>query len=178
MRLAAPISEWMQHVDPDAPGDHQGTLHGRTDHGRQRWPGRDPAGRVRRDDRKGGDPMLLMGDLLRRRAGPADARRTALIFGEERWTYGRLNAAANRLANWLIASGIRPGDRVALLGHNSAEWVVAYFAAAKAGAILVPASYWFKGDELRYVLSDSGARLLIAERDFADLVNGERGGLA
>ena len=121
--------------------------------------------------------MLLMGDLLRRRAGPADAGRTALIFGEERWTYGRLNAAANRLANWLAASGIRPGDRVALLGHNSAEWIVAYFAAAKAGAILVPASYWFKGDELRYVLSDSAARLLIAERDFADLVVGERGGL-
>src|SRR5207248_3191082 len=121
--------------------------------------------------------MLLMGDLLRRRAGSADAHRTALVFGDERWTYGRLNEAANRLANWLIAFGIRPGDRVALLGRNSAEWIVAYFAAAKAGAILVPASYWFKGDELRYVLSDSAVRLLIAERDFADLVAGERGGL-
>ena len=119
--------------------------------------------------------MLLIGDILRRRTGPADAERTALLFGEERWTYGALDAAANRLANALRSLGVREGDRVALLGKNSVEWVIAYFAAAKAGAILVPVSYWFKADELRFVLRDSGPRVLIAAAEFAALVDDVRG---
>ena len=118
--------------------------------------------------------MLVIGDVLRRRASAADADRTAVIFEEERWTYGALNGAANQLANGLAATGVQRGDRVALLGRNSVEWVVAYFAAAKAGAILVPVSYWLQGEELRHVLADSGARLLIAEAEFASLVKAQR----
>jgi fatty-acyl-CoA synthase len=118
--------------------------------------------------------MLLIGDVLRRRARGADADRTALVFEEHRWSYRELDEAAVRLANGLDALGVGRGDRVALFGRNSVEWVVAYFAAAKSGAILVPVSYWFKGDELRHVLADSGASVLIAATEFAELVEAQR----
>ncbi len=122
--------------------------------------------------------MLLIGDVLRRRARGADADRTALIFNEHRWSYRELDEAAVRLANGLRDLGIRRGDRVALLGRNSVEWVVAYFACAKAAAILVPVSYHFKGEELQHVLRDSGARVLVAATEFADLVAAERARVA
>ena len=114
--------------------------------------------------------VLLIGDILRRRARGPDADRTALVFREHTWTYGELNSAATRLANGLIGLGVRRGDRVALLGRNSVEWVVAYFAAAKAGAILVPVSFWYKSAELQHVLADSGTAILIASVDHAEVV--------
>jgi fatty-acyl-CoA synthase len=122
--------------------------------------------------------VLLIGDIIRRRATGTDADRPALLFKEHRWTYGELNEAAARLANGLADLGVLPGDRVALLGRNSVEWVVAYFAAAKAGAILVPVSYWYKSAELAHVLADSGARLLIASPDHAEVVGAAREGLS
>ncbi|MGH2499426.1 MAG: class I adenylate-forming enzyme family protein [Candidatus Limnocylindria bacterium] len=121
--------------------------------------------------------MLLIGDVVRRRATGADAERPAVLFREHRWTYRELNEAAARLANGLGEVGVGRGDRVALLGRNSVEWVVAYFACAKAGAILVPVSYWYKPAELAHVLGDSGARLLIAAAEQADVVGEARGGV-
>ncbi len=122
--------------------------------------------------------MLLIGDIIRRRAVGADSERIALVFKEHRWTYRELNEATARLANGLRSLGVTRGDRVALLGRNSVEWVVSYFAAAKAGAILVPVSYWYKSAELTHVLRDSGARVLIATDDHADVVAGARADLA
>jgi acyl-CoA synthetase (AMP-forming)/AMP-acid ligase II len=114
--------------------------------------------------------VLLIGEIVRRRAHGPDADRTALVLNEHRWTFRELNEASDRLANGLASLGVRRGDRVALLGRNSVEWVVAYFGVAKSGAILVPASYWYKAAELRHVLVDSGARVLIASADHADVV--------
>lgn len=122
--------------------------------------------------------MLLIGDVLRRRARGPDAERTALVLNEHRWSYRELDEAATRLANGLGGLGVRRGDRVAILGRNSVEWVVAYFAAAKAGAILVPVSYWLKADELRHVLVDSGTRVLVAATDFSEIVSSVRAGLS
>lgn len=122
--------------------------------------------------------MLLIGDILRRRAYSADGHRTALVLNEHRWSYRELDEAAVRLANGLRSLGVARGDRVALLGRNSVEWVVTYFAAAKAGAILVPISYWSKAHELRHVLTDSEAKVLVAGEDFADLVATERDAVA
>jgi acyl-CoA synthetase (AMP-forming)/AMP-acid ligase II len=118
--------------------------------------------------------VLLIGEILRRRATGSDSERLALVFNEHRWTYRELNEAAARLANGLRSLGVGRGDRVALLGRNSVEWVVAYFAAAKAGAILVPASYWYKSAELAHVLRDSGAGVLITTADHADVARDAR----
>lgn len=122
-------------------------------------------------------PVLLIGDIVRRRAQGPDGDRVALILDEHRWTYRELNEAAARLANGLLSLGVRRGDRVALLGRNSVEWVVAYFGVAKSGAILVPASYWYKAAELRHVLEDSGARVVIAAADHQEVVREATRGL-
>ena len=69
------------------------------------------------------------------------------------------------MANGLVAVGVTPGDRVTLYGPNSWEWVVGYYAVAKTGAVVNPISSMLTPDEVRYVLADSGARVLIASAD-------------
>lgn len=61
--------------------------------------------------------------------------------------------------------GVRPGDRVAIAMRNYPEWVLAFWAAARLGAVLVPLNAWWTGPELAYGLSDSGAKLLVADGD-------------
>lgn len=102
---------------------------------------------------------MLIGDVLRRQAAPTGRPdKTALICGADALTYRALNAAANAVANGLLHLGLKRGDRVALLGRNSLEWVIVYYAAAKCGAILVPVNFWYRAGELAYVLRDSTAR--------------------
>jgi acyl-CoA synthetase (AMP-forming)/AMP-acid ligase II len=78
---------------------------------------------------------------------------------DEVWSYRRLDATADRLANLLIGLGVAPGDRVALLDRNSPCWVAVYFAAARCGAILTPLNFWHRAGELAYVLNDSAATI-------------------
>ncbi len=59
---------------------------------------------------------------------------------------------------------IQPGDRVALLGENSAEWIVAAWATLAIGGIVVGMNGWWKADEIRYGLELSEPKLLIADR--------------
>jgi fatty-acyl-CoA synthase len=111
--------------------------------------------------------MLLLGEILRRQA--ADARRAdkvAAIFEardgrETRATYRDLNRRANRLANALLAEGVAKGDRVAVLGRNSLEYVVVYFALAKLGAVMVPVNFWYRAVELKYTIDQSGCSTLL-----------------
>ena len=58
-----------------------------------------------------------------------------------------------------------PGDRVTLYGPNCWEWLVAYYAIAKTGAVVNPISSMFTTEEVRYVVADSGARVVVASSD-------------
>jgi fatty-acyl-CoA synthase len=78
-----------------------------------------------------------------------------------RWTYAELNADVRRLAAGLLASGIHPGDRVALWAPNCGEWVLLQHATALMGAILVNVNPAYRTHELSYVLQHSGSRLLV-----------------
>jgi fatty-acyl-CoA synthase len=80
---------------------------------------------------------------------------------ESRLTYGELLERATSLSAGLAAAGIRGGDRVALLLTNRPEFVVAYFAIARLGAIAVPINTRFAPGEVGYVLRHSRARALI-----------------
>ena len=60
--------------------------------------------------------------------------------------------------------GLRPGDRVAILGANSPEWVIACFAIVSAGAVAVGLNAWWTAAELRFALSDAEPRLLLCDR--------------
>jgi long-chain acyl-CoA synthetase len=93
--------------------------------------------------------------------------RTALIVGERRLSFRELDARSNRVANGLVSLGVRPGDRVCLFGANSCEWVVSYYGIAKTGAVLNPLSSMLTTDELRYTITDAGARVVIAAAEKA-----------
>jgi fatty-acyl-CoA synthase len=86
--------------------------------------------------------------------------KTALTFEGRSWTYAELDAAANRAANALLGLDLRKGDRVAAYGRNSDAYVVLWLACARAGLIHVPVNFALTGDELLYVLNQSGARAL------------------
>ena len=60
--------------------------------------------------------------------------------------------------------GVRPGDRVAIAMRNFPEWVVAFWGAAAAGAVVVPLNAWWSGEELEYGLSDSGSAVAVVDQ--------------
>ena len=90
--------------------------------------------------------------------------------GQQRLTFAELNGRCNRTANAFLAAGTMPGERVGLLLMNSAEFVEAYFALAKIGAVVVPLNWRLVADELEFILKDSGVTRLVFDDDFADTV--------
>ncbi len=88
----------------------------------------------------------------------------------ERLTFAELDARCNRFANALVANGIEKGERVGLLLMNSAEFMEAYFALAKIGAVVVPLNWRLVADELEFILKNSGTTRLIFDDEFVDTV--------
>jgi fatty-acyl-CoA synthase len=83
-----------------------------------------------------------------------------------RYTYAELNAESDVIARGLMTMGIAKGDRVGIWAPNCAEWVIAQYAMAKIGAILVNVNPAYRTHELAYVLNQSGARMLISATAF------------
>ncbi|HEY2292939.1 MAG TPA: amino acid adenylation domain-containing protein, partial [Thermoanaerobaculia bacterium] len=83
----------------------------------------------------------------------------------ERLTYGELDARANRIARYLQARGVRPGDRVALRLERSAGMVAAILGVLKAGAAYVPIDPAHPEERIAFTLEDSGAALLLTAED-------------
>ncbi|MDN7122158.1 AMP-binding protein [Nocardioides sp. ChNu-153] len=95
---------------------------------------------------------------------------TALVCGERRWTYAQLEEESNRLASALLAAGHGPGTAVATVAGNRGELVVAEMAMAKAGHLRVPVSTRLAPAEVRHVLLDADARVVLADRTHLDTV--------
>jgi crotonobetaine/carnitine-CoA ligase len=93
-----------------------------------------------------------------------------LDFDGFRMSARDMDRAANRIAHGLAGLGVRHGDRVATLIENSPEQVVSFFAALKLGAIQVPINTAYKGEFLRHVLADSGARVMVVQGELASRV--------
>lgn len=94
-----------------------------------------------------------------------------LVYADERITYGEHFARVAGLARDLIDTyDITKGDRVAIAMRNYPEWVIAFFAAACAGAIVVPLNAWWTARELEFGLRDSGAKVLVADQERMDLL--------
>ncbi|WP_226665485.1 fatty acid--CoA ligase [Metabacillus litoralis] len=93
------------------------------------------------------------------------AKKEALIdlSRKIRWTYHEWNEEVNRLANVLISSGIRKGDRVSTFLFNSSELATVYFAAAKIGAIINPINFRLKAEEVAYILKDASPKIVLFE---------------
>ncbi|MDM8539592.1 long-chain fatty acid--CoA ligase [Desulfococcaceae bacterium HSG9] len=84
--------------------------------------------------------------------------KTAIIFGDKRFSYSQINAVANQVANGLIAAGIAKGDKVALSCLNIPYFPMIYYGILKAGAVAVPLNVLLKGREIAYHLKDSQAK--------------------
>ncbi len=89
----------------------------------------------------------------------------AVVDGERRLTFAELGARLERLAGMLDALGIAVGDRVAILANNSAAYLEAYVGVPAAGRVIVPMNTRHAEPELEYALRDSGARLLLSDRE-------------
>jgi acyl-CoA synthetase (AMP-forming)/AMP-acid ligase II len=105
---------------------------------------------------------------LVRDAAHRDPDGDAIVSGTERLSYAELAARVGAAARALMASGIEPGDRVAVWAPNSPEWIVAALGVTTAGAVLVPVNTRFKGAEAAYILARSSARALFTVRGFLD----------
>ncbi|WP_301174487.1 acyl-CoA synthetase [Actinomadura geliboluensis] len=107
-------------------------------------------------------------------AGPD---RPALVAGTERRTYRQLSERASRVGHHLAAAGVRPGEHVAILAYNRAEWIEAMLGAFKTRAVPIPVNYRYVAAELRHVLADSDSVALIGERSLLAKVEEIRGEL-
>lgn len=93
-----------------------------------------------------------------------------IVFNDRRLTHGQFRKKCDSLAAGLIGEGIREGDRIAVVAHNSDEFVILYGAAAKIGAIVVPVNWRFTRDEMAYVLRDASPSCVFAGPDYRQAV--------
>ncbi len=94
--------------------------------------------------------------------------RTAIISTRGDRTYRQLNQRANQLSRALRESGLQPGDGVALLCPNRPEFAEAFFACQRSGARLTPINWHLSAEEIAYIVSDCGARALIADANLSE----------
>ena len=112
-------------------------------------------------------------DLLSKRS-ELTPQRTALVelATGRRFTYGELNARANRLANFMrLELGVSMGDRVAILARNSIAYIDLLFGLPKIGAIFAPFNWRLTAHELTYMVNDLQPKVLIYEPEFKKLVD-------
>jgi long-chain acyl-CoA synthetase len=93
----------------------------------------------------------------------------AVIAGDERVTWAQLDAAVDRAAAGYAARDLAPGDRVAVQLPNGLPWLRASLGALRAGLVVVPVNTAYTDPELDYVLTDSGAALLVADGERGDV---------
>ncbi|MFG2780300.1 acyl-CoA synthetase [Streptomyces prunicolor] len=104
--------------------------------------------------------------VLRRSARRTPAR-VAVDYGERSWTYEELDDAASRAASVLLDQGLAPGDRVGSYGHNSDAYLIGFLACARAGLVHVPVNQNLTGDDLAYIIGQSGSTLVLTDPDLA-----------
>ncbi|WP_017576441.1 fatty acyl-CoA synthetase [Nocardiopsis kunsanensis] len=101
-------------------------------------------------------------DLLRRSAARVPER-AALHFGTRTWTYADLDTAVTRAAARLLDLGAAAGERVAAYGRNSDAYLIGFLACARAGLVHVPINYALRGEELAYLLTQSGSAFALTD---------------
>ena len=103
----------------------------------------------------------FLAEVVRRHGG-----RTAAVFraARERWTYEQLARRVDRFAAGLLSLGLYKGDRIGIWAPNRPEWLIAQFATARIGLILVNVNPAYRAPELEYALNRVGAKALITAR--------------
>jgi acyl-CoA synthetase (AMP-forming)/AMP-acid ligase II len=94
----------------------------------------------------------------------------ALVHEATRATYAEVNARANSLAHYLLGSGVRAGDRIAILFDNSLDYVVSYYAVLKSGAVAVPLNTDLKPDSLKSILLELEPTCIVSSSKYERLL--------
>ena len=91
----------------------------------------------------------------------ASAGSPGLTYGDRTWTFAELRDEVESVASGLHATGVRPGDVVAVWLPNRPEWIFTFFAVTKLRAVILPINTSFRADDCRYVLEHSECSTLI-----------------
>ncbi|MEU2945009.1 acyl-CoA synthetase [Nocardiopsis alba] len=102
-------------------------------------------------------------DGVLHRSATRTPERTALIFEGRSWTYAELDDAVTRAAARLLSLGATKGDRIAAYGRNSDAYLIGYLACARAGLVHVPVNFALQGEELAYLLEQSGSTMVLVD---------------
>jgi len=100
-----------------------------------------------------------------RRAARKFRDRPALIWQDRSWSFYQLDEAANNVAAGLLEAGLRMGDRIAVYGRNSDGFLLSWLGCVRAGLVHVPINYGLTGEELAYIVRQSGARAILCDAD-------------
>ena len=111
-------------------------------------------------------------DLLERQASTYDEKTFLFSAADDgrTWSYSQFNRAVNRTANLLASNRIVKGDVVSLLLPNSAEYIIAYFACWKVGAIAGPVNSLLKPEEIEWLINNSESRLMLVGSEFESII--------
>ncbi|MGG3469727.1 long-chain-fatty-acid--CoA ligase [Neobacillus pocheonensis] len=115
-----------------------------------------------------------LGDILKRSA-KRYPNKTAVVEGDRRFSYFEFNKMVNKVARGFQSVGLNKGDRLSLLSSNSIEFLLVYFACAKAGITIVPINTSLTANEVEYILKDSDSTAVVVETQFLDLVRLSKG---
>jgi acyl-CoA synthetase (AMP-forming)/AMP-acid ligase II len=108
--------------------------------------------------------ITRLGELLSERA-TMQPDRDAIIVGNDRISYSETNRRANRVGNGLLAAGLKPGARIALLDKNDTNYFELQFGCAKAGMVLVPINWRLAPPEIGFIVNHAyGAMLFYTDR--------------
>lgn len=116
---------------------------------------------------------MLLHEMIERSARDWP-QNVALVFRDQPVTYAELEGAIARLAEGLLALGLKAGDRIALLLPNCSPFVYAYYAASRIGAVVVPANPLLKPAELEYIWRDADIRLVMTAPPLLPVVQAAR----
>jgi acyl-CoA synthetase (AMP-forming)/AMP-acid ligase II len=98
----------------------------------------------------------------------------AVICEGRAYTYGEFNREVNRFAHGLQALGVKKGQKMALMMKNSDFFAIAFYAAAKLGAVLVPVNFRLSAVEVNYILDHSDAVLVVCDAEYGALIEEAR----
>jgi acyl-CoA synthetase (AMP-forming)/AMP-acid ligase II len=113
--------------------------------------------------------VATLAEIIRHQAAARPAA-PALTFADRDTSYAELDRRSSRVANGLIAAGIEPQSRIALIDKNHDSFYEIWFGAAKANAVLVPVNWRLAPPEIAFVINDCGAEMLFVGADFLDTV--------
>jgi benzoate-CoA ligase len=114
-------------------------------------------------------PLNAADVILASAREPRFRERTAIVHAGGALSYGALDAAVSQAAHALSALGLKRGERVAFLMHDSPRFCAAFLGALRAGAVALALNQRLPAEDLAFIVGDSGARLVVADPDLLEL---------